>query len=89
MRLLMIDQTFNFIDNAINRYAVGDRTTSLKFDADGSLPIYIQKDRPSDDKVGNWLPSGAGNFHLMLRAYWPKADIIDGKWLPPGVQRVE
>jgi hypothetical protein len=85
----MYDQTFNFIDNAINRYAVGDRTTSLKFDADGSLPIYIQKDRPSDDKVGNWLPSGAGNFHLVLRAYWPKADIIDGKWLPPGVQRVE
>lgn len=85
----MYDQTFNFIDNPINRYAVGDRTTSLKLDADGSLPIYIQKDRPSDDKVGNWLPSGAGNFHLVLRAYWPKDEIIKGKWTPPGLDRVQ
>lgn len=85
----MYDQTFNFIDNPINRYAVGDRTTSLKLDADGSLPIYIQKERPSEDKVGNWLPSGAGNFHLVLRAYWPKDEIIKGKWTPPGIDRVQ
>lgn len=85
----MYDPTFNFVDNPINRYAIGDRTKGLRLDADGTLPIYIQKDRPSDDKLSNWLPSGAGNFHIVLRTYLPKKEILEGKWKPPGIQRVE
>jgi hypothetical protein len=29
-----------FVDNPINRYAIGDRTPGLKYNADGSLDIY-------------------------------------------------
>jgi hypothetical protein len=36
--LTMYDQTFNFTDNPLNRYSIGDRTKGLKKDADGGFP---------------------------------------------------
>lgn len=30
---------FNFVDSSINRYAIGDRTRGLKYDADGGLTV--------------------------------------------------
>jgi hypothetical protein len=80
---------FNFVDNSINRYAIGDRTRGLKYDTDGGLTLYIQKDAPGGDKDRNWLPSGAGNFHLVLRAYVPKPEALGGRWQPPAVRRVD
>jgi hypothetical protein len=31
----------------------------------------------------------ATDFSLYVRAYWPKAAVLDGVWTPPGVQRAE
>ena len=70
---------FNFVDNPINRYAIGDRTNGLKYDADGGLTIHLQKERPGGDRDANWLPSGGGNFNLMLRTYLPKPEVLDGR----------
>ena len=37
----------------------------------------------------NWLPAPkGGDFTLYVRAYWPKAAVMDGSWTPPAVQRV-
>lgn len=80
---------FNFVDNPINRYSIGDRTQGLKKDADGGLTLYIQKDAPGADKDSNWLPSAGGNFHLVLRMYLPKTEALNGTWQPTAVQRVE
>jgi hypothetical protein len=80
---------FNFVDNAIDRYAIGDRSPGLKYDADGGLTIYVQKDAPGGDKNANWLPSGGGNFHLVLRAYLPKAPMLSKDWAPSAVQRAD
>ena len=30
----------------------------------------------------------AGDFLLYVRSYWPKAEIMEGSWTPPAVQRV-
>lgn len=85
----MYGPDFNFVDNPINRFAIGDRTKDLKLDADGGLTIFIQKSAPGGDKDRNWLPSGGGSFHLVLRMYLPKPEALNGAWQPPAVQRVE
>ena len=74
-----------FVENPLNRSAIGNRTEGLKTAPDGSLTIYVQKDAPEADKVGNWLPAPEGNFRLSMRLYVPKAEILAGKWTPPAV----
>lgn len=80
---------YNLVANPINRFSVGDRSEHLKYGTDGSLTIYLQKDAPGGEKDSNWLPSGNGNFHMVLRAYLPKAEILEGRWAPPPVRRID
>lgn len=87
--ITMYGPDFNFVDNPIDRFAIGDRTRDMKLDADGGLTIYIQKSAPGGDKDRNWLPSGGGNFHLVLRMYLPKSEALNGTWQPPAVQRAQ
>jgi len=82
------DKNF-FTDNPIDRYAIGDRD-ELKFNDDGSLTLYIQRESPGKDKEGNWLPAPkSGGFSMSLRLYWPKPEALDGTWKPPAVRRIE
>lgn len=88
--LTMYDENMFFIANPLNRYSFSVRTNP-KFDADGSLAIYIQNESPGADKEANWLPAPKGKFHLMLRLYWPDDEtpsIIDGSWVIPAVKKV-
>lgn len=76
------------VPNSLNRYALGDRD-NLKFNADGSLDIYIQSSSPGADQESNWLPSPAqGRFGAVMRLYAPRAEVRDGRWVPTPVQRV-
>ena len=84
--ITMYDKDGYFIENPINRYAIGDRN-NLKKNADGSLDLYIQKDSPGKDKESNWLPAPAGSFNLCLRMYWPDQKFLAGEWTPPGVTK--
>jgi hypothetical protein len=54
--LTMYDADSYLADNAINRYALGDRDP-LTFDHDGSLTLYLPRESPGDDKESNWLRS--------------------------------
>ncbi len=76
------------VDNPINRYALGDRD-KLKFDADGSLTLYVQHDSPGKDKESNWLPAPRDEFNLVMRLYWPKKEVLDGTWKVPAVERLK
>ena len=83
--LTMYNEKQAFAANPIDRYAIGDRDR-LAFNSDGSLDIYIQRESPGKDKELNWLPAPAGGpFTMNLRLYWPKSEILDGSWKPPGV----
>jgi hypothetical protein len=73
--------------NPSSRFAIGDRD-SLNYNHDGSLDIHVQKERPSADKVSNWLPSPEAAMALVLRLYSPRAEALDGRWLPPTIQRL-
>lgn len=61
----------------------------LTVDADGSLSVHIQPDRPVRAREPNWLPAPRGRFSLELRLYWPREEALDGRWTPPAVQRVD
>ena len=83
--LTMYNDQQAFADNPINRYAIGDRD-SLRFNEDGSLTLYIQRDSPGKEKESNWLPTPkSGGFSMNLRLYWPKASALNGTWKPPAV----
>ena len=72
--------------NDLKRNAIGDRD-ALKFNADGSLDLYIQHAPPGAEKESNWLPAPAGDFTLTMRLYSPKVEMTDGRWAPPAVWR--
>lgn len=84
----MYNGDYFFVANPLNKYTVSPRN-ALKYNADGSLDLYIQRESPGKDKEANWLPAPEGKFILMMRLYWPKESppsIIDGTWKPPAVR---
>lgn len=86
--ITMYDNEGFQVPNPINRFAIGDRD-KLKFNADGSLDIYIQTDSPEKDKESNWLPApNAGAMGPTMRIYAPRHEVLDGTWHPPPFQRV-
>jgi hypothetical protein len=77
-----------FVDNPINRYAIGNRSEGFKPSADGALTLLVQRDAPADSDFSHWLPAPEGDFRLSLRLYVPKPAVLDGAWSPPPVRAV-
>jgi hypothetical protein len=77
------------VGNPINRYSISDRTAGLNYGTDGSLTIDLRHDFPGADRTTNWLPAPQGPFYVVLRLYGPREPVIDGKWTPPPVKRVD
>lgn len=72
-------------DNAIDRYAIGDRTPGLRFNEDGSLDIWMTGAAPRFGR-SNWLPLPAGRpWGVVLRAYVPRPALLDGSYTLPAV----
>lgn len=86
--LTMYDAEGFQVANAINRFAVSS-WMPFKYNADGSLDLYIQQESPGAGKEANWLPAPAGPLGMTLRLYWPRAEALDGGWTPPPVKRVQ
>jgi hypothetical protein len=83
------DGRYFLVENPINRFAIGDRTPGLVRNADGSVDVLIQRDRPEGEKAANWLPAAAGQMRMSLRAYLPKKELRDRSWRVPPVKRVQ
>jgi hypothetical protein len=78
-----------YVRNSINRYAIKSGM-SLKYNADGSLDIYIQARSPGADKEANWLPSPPSMpFNLTIRVYQPKKSLLEGTYKIPPVKRFQ
>lgn len=77
------------VENPLNRFSVGDRSRHLRADRDGSTEIFIQPSRPSGERIVNWLPSPAGPFTMVFRAYLPRAEMLDGSFRLPAITESE
>jgi hypothetical protein len=77
------------VPNPIHRFAVGDRTAGLRWDADGGLTLYLQRDAPTTAAaLANWLPAPEGSFYVCLRAYLPSANMLEGRYELPAIERL-
>ncbi len=85
--ITMYDKDGYQVPNVIDRFAIGDRD-ALKFNADGSLDIYIQAESPGEERESNWLPAPRGEFQPTMRIYSPRAEVLEGAWNPPAIQAV-
>jgi hypothetical protein len=83
----LYDQDGYQVSNPLNRSALGDRD-ALGYDADGSLDLFIQHESPGPEREANWLPAPTGALTLFMRLYVPKPEVLDGRWRPPAVRRV-
>jgi len=77
------------IENELDRYLINSTSEGLVFDKDGGFTIYIQHDKPTADKVANWLPAPKEPFYLCLRIYGPEESAMNGDWKPPYIEKVK
>jgi hypothetical protein len=87
--LTLYNKAHLFSPNALNRYSLGTKNKSLKYNPDGGLTFYFQHDSPGAEKESNWVPAPKEEFSLFIRAYWPKKPILEGTWRPPKVERAK
>jgi hypothetical protein len=80
--------THLLVANPLQRHAIrSSMLESMTRGEDGSLTLYIQKSSPGKALESNWLPAPDGSFHLMLRVYQPKPEILAKTWKAPDLQR--
>jgi hypothetical protein len=85
--LTITDVVGYMVSNSLGRSSFDDRS-NLARNADGSIDIYLQHEAPAGHEQ-NWLPTPAGKFKLMLRAYLPGAAILNGTYRVPAVVRAQ
>jgi hypothetical protein len=78
-----------FEPNELNRFSLGTKNKSLKYNTDGSLILYFQNMHPGSGKEANWVPTPEDAFSLYIRTYWPKPEVLDQSWMPPPVTRLD
>lgn len=83
--LTATDTVGYMVGTATGRSSV-DSHSGLLSNADGSVDILLQPDQPSG-AARNWVATPPGRFKLMLRAYLPKAAIVNGDYRLPPVAR--
>jgi len=84
--LSVYDDQHHFVANPLNRFNLGS-ASHLATNVDGSIDILLQNAAPGADKSANWLPAPSGRFNVILRLYWPKAEVVERRWVPPGIRK--
>jgi len=82
---LYLADTGHVFANALNRYSIGGSASKAR----AGRRLIVQAEAPTDPgDHESWLPAPQDEFFLVLRAYGPREELLDGRWAPAGVQRV-
>jgi hypothetical protein len=88
-RISIYDKNGFFAENKGNRYGIGNLVGDKpKLNDDESLTIYIQREKPSANKLDNWLPTPKGTFSLLMRMYQPHDIMYRGKYTIPDFEKI-
>ncbi|KJK58317.1 DUF1254 domain-containing protein [Saccharothrix sp. ST-888] len=72
------------VPNPAGRHTIGSHTPGLVYGKDGSLTLFLRRERPTDPaEAANWLPAPGGPFTIVLRVYGPEPPVLDGRWQLP------
>jgi len=83
--LTATDTVGYIVKHPSGRSSVDDHSGLVR-NSDGSVDILLQPRQPNGP-AQNWVPTPTGRFKLMLRAYLPRAAIVDGSYeVPPVVE---
>lgn len=75
------------VSNPLKRYLINSSMLSdLKADQNGEIIIYMQHKSPGEELESNWLPAPGGPMGVVMRLYLPKAEALDGRWVPPVIE---
>ncbi len=66
-------------------YTISSQSHPFKSNEDGTLTLYLQKNRPEDVRAENWMPIPEGRFFLLLQLYQPKEEVLKGQWPSPKI----
>ena len=73
-------------DNELSRYSLGGTVSDSHDNIRLVHPVRASR-RAVVDRA-SWLPALEEEFFLVLRAYGPKDELLNGTWVPAGVRRV-
>lgn len=74
-----------FEENPAGAYTVNSVTGAR--DADGSVTVHLVSDHAAMDLPNAiWTPA---SWNLLIRLYRPRAEVLDGSWVPPQIVPVE
>lgn len=83
--------TAQLVANDWDKYRIGDNTPGLKYEADGSLRLFISPEPPEDAAyVPNWIPSTRDKgiqLNIVMRIYGPTDEILNREWFPENWQK--
>ena len=69
------------VDNAINRWSIGDRTPDFTLMTMVDSRLSLSAKEPADPS--NWLPVPDGPFMLGMRVYEGAESVLTCEWFPP------
>ncbi len=83
--LTVYNPSSNLVANSINRYSLSSTSTGLKYNADGSLDIYLQSTPPAGHE-SNWIPTpSTGGWDVIMRIYGPERSALDDSYGYPAI----
>lgn len=82
------DKNGSLIDTPMGNASVNSAYSDIFYNEDGSLTLYIGQKDPGFARQSNWIYSHDGIFHLNLRCYNPKQQLLDLDYQVPAIVRI-